>query len=88
MDWSHLSQDQASALGTLTFLPLLCIYDPVVLALGCECFSGDCLGIVSYASGKWEMKNTLEGTHSGLIRHQPYVALGGWQCLALLRNGS
>lgn len=36
----------------MTFLPLVCIYDPAVLALECECFSGDCLGIVSYASGK------------------------------------
>lgn len=76
------------ALGKLTFLPLVCIYDPVVLALGCECFSGDCLGIVSYASGKGEMKNTLKDTHSGSIRHQPCVALGDWQCPGLLRNGS
>lgn len=41
----------------------MCIYDPAALALGRECFSGDCLGIVSYASGKGKMKNTLKGTH-------------------------
>lgn len=74
-------------LGKLTFLPLVCIYDPAALALGFDCFSGDCLGIVSYASGKGKMKNTLKGTHSGSVRQRPCVELGSWQCPALLRNG-